>query len=95
MTNETVSLWQSWWEFFGEMDCRAGENALLFGIFLLAHHSKRKFPTFVIRANIAEIDYIKTQEPDFWPETISARDWIVRNEKNPDHPDHSEDSDIS
>jgi hypothetical protein len=71
------------------------KNVNVFGIFLLAHHSKRKFPTFVIRANIAEIDYTKTQEPDFWPETISARDWIVRNEKNPGHPDHSEDSEIS
>lgn len=56
------------------------------GIYLLAHHSKRKFPTFVIRANIDEDDYDKTQESDFWPETISVRDWIARQENN-DHAD--------
>ncbi|XP_056003451.1 paramyosin-like [Ostrea edulis] len=58
-------------------------------IFLLAHHSARRFPTFVIRANIAEDDYEKTQDPDFWPDTISDRDWIIRNDRNT-KPDRSE-----
>lgn len=64
----------------------------IFGIFLLAHHSERKFPTFVIRANIAENDYSKTHESDFWPDTISVRDWIVRNEKYKDSTEHSDSS---
>lgn len=61
------------------------------GIFLLAHHSARKFPTFVIRANIDVDDYEKTQTQDFWPDTISVRDWIVRTDRNTE-PERSEES---
>lgn len=66
-------------------------GANVFGIFLLAHHSARKFPTFVIRANIDVDDYEKTQTPDFWPDTISVRDWIVRTDRNTE-PERSEES---
>lgn len=57
-------------------------NVSISGIFLLAHHSERKFPTFVIRANIDSDDYEKTQNAAFWPETISVREWIVCNDRN-------------
>lgn len=48
------------------------------GVFLLAHPSERKFPTFVIRANIDIDDYEKIQNPGFWPDTIYVKDLIVR-----------------
>lgn len=51
------------------------KNVNVFSIFLLANHSARRYPTFVICGNIDEKDY-----NNFWPDTISARDWIVRNE---------------
>ena len=64
-------------------------NVRASGIFLLAHHSERKLPTFVIRANIDATDYEKTCEPNFWPDSISVREWIIR-ENNGDSPGQTE-----
>lgn len=47
-------------------------------ILKIAHHSARRFPTFVIPANRDVDGYEKKpQNLDFWPETISEKDWIV------------------
>lgn len=56
-----------------------GENRGVYvsGIFTLAQHSTKLFPTFVIRANIDVDDKEKTQNPDFRSKTISVKDVIV------------------
>lgn len=45
-------------------------NVSISGIFLLAHHSERKSPKFVKRANIDFAEYEKAQNTALWPETI-------------------------
>lgn len=47
------------------------------GIFTLAQLSTRMFPTFVMRANIDVDDKEKTQNQDFWSNTISVKQVIV------------------
>lgn len=67
------------------------KNVNVSDIFCLRRYSKRRFPTFVIRAKIDFDDYEKTKEPNFWPKNITVRDWNARTERNT-KPERSEES---